>query len=193
VIALLCITLYSLQPDQGRRISLTHHKTTSLGLVLAFFIILGISITILTISCFISETKSRVCSFDPVWGLAFVLIACGFTTTYFIIKTGLEKIRDLTSLKDLNAIDCLLIFGTVFHAWSFFGTSFIEEEHMTWYFFWNTLMLFVLVRTIAVLLVYLGKLYTGSTEVQEKPELHQKMNVNISILPKWILLIALHR
>ncbi|CAG9795620.1 unnamed protein product [Diatraea saccharalis] len=193
VMALLCITLYSLQSDQRRRISLTHHKTTRIGGFLAFFVILAVVTTILTIACFITETKSRVCSFHSVWGVAFILIACAFTMTYFIIKTAFEKIKDLTPLKDLNAIDYLLIFGTVFHAWSFFGTSFIEEEHMTWYFFWNTLMLFVLVRTITVLLLYLGKVYTGSTEIQEKPELLKKMNANLAMLPKWILLIALHR
>ncbi|CAH2984654.1 unnamed protein product [Chilo suppressalis] len=193
VMALLCITLYSLQPEQGRRISLTHNKSTRMGVFLAFFVILTVTITILTIMCFITETKSRVCSFQSVWGAAFVLIACVFTMTYFMIKTALEKIKDLTPFKDLNAVDYLLIFGTVFHAWSFFGTSFIEEEHMTWYFFWNTLMLFVLVRTLAALLLYIGKAYTGATEVRDKFDLLKKMQDNLATVPKWILLIALHR
>ncbi|KAH9633121.1 hypothetical protein HF086_006786 [Spodoptera exigua] len=108
------------------------------------------------------------------------------TVTYFLIKTGIERIKDLSLLNELNAIDLLLIGATLFHCWSFFGTSFIEEEHMTWYFFWNTLMFFVLVRTVVILLMYLSKKLTGATEVQEKPELEQRMSaVGVGILPKW--------
>lgn len=55
-------------------------------------------------------------------------------------------------------------------------------------------MFFVLIRTVVVLLMYLSKRWYGATEVQEKPELAQKMSaVGVGILPKWILLIALHR
>lgn len=114
--------------------------------------------------------------------------------SYFIIKTGVEKTQELSDLKYLNVIDYLLIAGTLFHAWSFFGTSFIEEEHMTWYFLWNTLMFFLLIRTIVVVVMYLSKKWRGATEVQEKPELQQRMsNVGIGILPRWVLLIGLHR
>lgn len=55
-------------------------------------------------------------------------------------------------------------------------------------------MFFVLVRTVVILLMYLSKKLTGATEVQEKPELQQRMSaVGVGILPKWVLLIALHR
>lgn len=116
------------------------------------------------------------------------------TLAYFTIKTGIERTRDLTTLRDLNAIDYLLICGTLFHSWSFFGTSFIEEEHMTWYYFWNTLMFFVLIRTIVVVVMYFTKRLSGATEFQEKPELENKMSlVGVSVVPQWVLLIALHR
>lgn len=111
-----------------------------------------------------------------------------------MIKTGVEKTQELSGLKYLNVIDYLLIGGTVFHAWSFFGTSFIEEEHMTWYFLWNTLMFFLLIRTIVVVMMYLNKRLLGATEVQEKPELQERMSiVGVGILPRWVLLIGLHR
>lgn len=114
--------------------------------------------------------------------------------SYFIIKSGVEKTQELSNLKHLNIIDYLLIGGTIFHAWSFFGTSFIEEEHMTWYFLWNTLMFFLLIRTIVVVVMYFNKKLVGATEVQEKPELQQRMcTVGIGILPRWVLLIGLHR
>ncbi|XP_026320459.1 GPI ethanolamine phosphate transferase 2 isoform X2 [Hyposmocoma kahamanoa] len=193
--ALLCVTLYSLQPENQRKLSNTHtHRRSSLGSIIAFVIMLAIVTFILTVSCFITETKSQVCSFDSLWSLVFMSIAIAFTMSYFIIKSGVEKTQELSSLKYLNIIDYLLIGGTLFHAWSFFGTSFIEEEHMTWYFLWNTLMFFLLIRTIVVVVMYLNKRLVGATEVQEKSELHERMCiVGVGILPKWILLIGLHR
>ncbi|KOB68527.1 putative GPI ethanolamine phosphate transferase 2-like isoform 5 [Operophtera brumata] len=132
-----------------------HHRTTKAGSIVAFIVILIIVTISLTISCYITETKSKMCSFNPIWATAFILIGCAFTTTYFIVKAGIEKITDLSTFRELNAIDYLLITGTLFQSWSFFGTSFIEEEHMTWYFFWNTLMFFVLIRTIVLVVMYL--------------------------------------
>ncbi|XP_026728933.1 GPI ethanolamine phosphate transferase 2 isoform X2 [Trichoplusia ni] len=194
--SLLCVTLYSFQPDTRRRDSVSHHhqQRSHAGTIIAFLIILVISNFILVTACFITETKSQVCTFDPPWILAFLLLSIALTVTYFLIKTGFERIKDLSPLNDLNAIDYLLILGTLFHSWSFFGTSFIEEEHMTWYFFWNTLMFFVLVKTLMVFTLYVSKLWVGATEVQDKPELKLRMaNVGVGILPKWVLLIALHR
>ncbi|KAJ8717987.1 hypothetical protein PYW07_005917 [Mythimna separata] len=194
--SLLLVTLYSLQPENRHKDSVTSHShhRSSAGTIIAFIVIFVIFSAILTTACFISETKSQLCHFNSLWAIAFAAVACTFTVTYFLIKTGIERIKDLSTLKELNATDYLLIGATIFHCWSFFGTSFIEEEHMTWYFFWNTLMFFVLVRTVVVLLMYLSKKWYGATEVQEKPELAQKMSaVGVGILPKWILLIALHR
>ncbi|XP_059060860.1 GPI ethanolamine phosphate transferase 2 [Achroia grisella] len=192
-ITLFCITLYSLQPEQTRKTSTGHHRKSSAGLFVAFIIVLIICTIILVISCFITETKSQFCSFNSAWILVFALTACVLTMSYFIAKTAIENTKNLTTLNDFNIMDYLLIFGTVFHSWSFFGTSFIEEEHMTWYFLWNTLMLFILLRTVVVVIMYVGKMFIGATEVQEKPELYKKMDFNIGLLPKWVLLIALHR
>ncbi|KOX71550.1 GPI ethanolamine phosphate transferase 2 [Melipona quadrifasciata] len=36
----------------------------------------------------------------------------------------------------------LLSFGTLIHAISFIGTSFVEEEHQTWYFYWSQALCF---------------------------------------------------
>ncbi|XP_063894431.1 GPI ethanolamine phosphate transferase 2 isoform X1 [Helicoverpa armigera] len=194
--SLLFVTLYSFQPEARRKTSMTshsHHRSNA-GYIIAFLVIFSITSAILTTACFITETKSQVCHFTSPWILVLTAIACVFTTTYFIIKTGIERIKDLSTLSELNSTDYLLIGATIFHCWSFLGTSFIEEEHMTWYYFWNTLMFFVLVRTVVVLLMYLSKKWTGATEVQEKPELAQRMSaVGVGILPKWVMLIALHR
>lgn len=196
VASLLCVTLYSLQPDHSRKHSTTKrgYQSSNAGRIVAFLFMLCLSGSGLIVACFITETKSQLCSFNGLWLPVLLVVAAAFTITYFIMKTGIERIKNLSSLNELNAIDFLLIGGTVFHAWSFFGTSFIEEEHMTWYFFWNTFMFFVLIRSIVVVVMYWTKKMTGATEVQEKPGLDEKMSaVGISIVPKWVLLIALHR
>ncbi|XP_061720675.1 GPI ethanolamine phosphate transferase 2 [Cydia pomonella] len=190
-----CITLYSLQPETSRKHSVHRlHATSTWGSIIAFISVLAITNSILVLSCYITETKTQFCSMRGIWLAIFLLVSCVLTMSYWIIKTSIEKIKDLSLLRDLNAIDYLLIIGTLFHSWSFFGTSFIEEEHMTWYFFWNTLMFFILIRTVAVVVIYLSRKLSGATEVQEKPELEQRMSaVGIGIVPKWVLLIALHR
>nr|XP_034835508.1 GPI ethanolamine phosphate transferase 2 [Maniola hyperantus] len=193
--ALLCVTLFSFQQDPQRKTSVVrHHRQSQASTFVAFGIIFSLISTVLLITCFISETKSRFCSFNPIWSIGFITASLALTAAYFVIKSAIERTKDLSALRELNAIDYLLIIGTLFHAWSFFGTSFIEEEHMTWYFFWNTLMFFILVRTIVVVVMYFSKKWSGSTEVQEKPDLENKMSsVGISIVPQWVLLIALHR
>ncbi|XP_061384238.1 GPI ethanolamine phosphate transferase 2 isoform X1 [Danaus plexippus] len=193
-IALLCIALYSLQPDQKTNIIPHHHHRSSASTMVAFAVIYTIISSVMVTACFITETKSQFCSFTPLWCVAFMAMAITITAVYFVIKNCIENIKDLTTLRCLNAIDYLLIVGTLFHSWSFFGTSFIEEEHMTWYFLWNTLMLVVLLKTIAVIVIYVGKKWSGSTEVQDKPDLEYRMcAVGIIIVPQWIMLIALHR
>ncbi|XP_068620132.1 GPI ethanolamine phosphate transferase 2 isoform X2 [Battus philenor] len=190
--ALACVTLYSLQSDP--RNASHGHKPSKTNSILAFITMLAIFSIILVISCFITETKSPFCSFNPLWTVAFLGAAFTMTFVYFIIKIGINAVRDTSALRHLNIIDYLLIIGTLFHSWSFFGTSFIEEEHMTWYFLWHTLMFFVLVRAAVVTVSYFSKSLAGATEVQEKPELQKRMiTVGVSILPKWVLLIALHR
>ncbi|CAB3231757.1 unnamed protein product [Arctia plantaginis] len=194
--SLLYVTLYSLQSDCGQNTNskLTRHHYSYYGLIIAFFVIFFIFEAMMVTLCFITETKSQICSFSSLTSIPFTIIVLFFTVTYYVIKTGVEKIKDLSCLNDLNTIDYLLICGTIFHGISFFGTSFIEEEHMTWYFFWNTLMFFVLVRTLVIVIMYLTRKLIGATEVQDKPELDRRMTtVGVTIVPKWLLLIALHR
>ncbi|XP_072942547.1 GPI ethanolamine phosphate transferase 2 isoform X1 [Epargyreus clarus] len=194
--ALICVTLYSLQPEASRKTSvpLGRHKVTKLSKLIAFVVMFSIIGLALGLSCVISETKSQYCSFNALWSLALLATCTALTVCYFIIKTAIEKIKDMSPLRELNAIDYLLIIGTLLHAFSFFGTSFIEEEHMTWYYFWNTLMFFILMRTLVVVVMYVSKKLTNATEVQEKPHLQQRMNtVGLDLVPKWVLLIALHR
>lgn len=193
--ATICVTLYSLQANEKRIYSVVYHgRTRTLaGTIIALvFIIISISI-ILIQACALTETESNLCSLFSSWTIILVSVAIAFTVAFCMIKTSVEQNMNLTFLNELNAIDLLLIFGTLFHSWTFFGTSFIEEEHMTWYFFWNTLMFFVLIRTFVLVVVYFTKRAQGATEVQDKPVLEMKMTKGLTMLPKWVLLIALHR
>ncbi|XP_063830779.1 GPI ethanolamine phosphate transferase 2 [Ostrinia nubilalis] len=190
---LLGVSLYSLQPAEPKISGIYCYKPSKIGVALAFLVLAAMSLFMLTASCFISETKSRICSFEPWWTVAFVLIGLVFALVYVIAKSTIEYTTDASVLKELNVIDYLLIGGSMFVAWSFLGTSFIEEEHMTWYYLWNTLMLFMLVRSITGLLMYVGQVWTGASAVRDKPELLKKMIGTVHMLPKWIMLLALHR
>ena len=44
----------------------------------------------------------------------------------------------------MSALSCGMIFGTVLHTLSLFSSSFVEEEHQTWYFFTITINLLLL-------------------------------------------------
>ncbi|CAH2042529.1 unnamed protein product, partial [Iphiclides podalirius] len=166
--SLLCVTLYSLQTETRPK-SLHGHARSTLSGFIAFLVMYLVFSCSLVIACFITETRSRFCSFEPLWCVGFLAAAFAITVAYFLVKAAVETVKDTTALRELNAIDHLLILGTLFHSWSFFGTSFIEEEHHD-------------VR------------WSGATETQEKPELEGRMGqVGVGILPQWVLLIALHR
>lgn len=189
------MTLFSLQPEDRRKYSVTYHgrNRSQAGTILAFFIIAATACVILILSCAITETKSNVCSVNSPWIGAFGGVALILTITFFIVKAAVEYNMDLTFLNELNAIDLFLICATLCHSWTFFSTSFVEEEHVTWYYFWNTLMFFVLIRTLVIVVVYFNKRSEGATEVREKPALKLKITRGLTMLPKWVMLIALHR
>ncbi|CAH2234693.1 jg1495, partial [Pararge aegeria aegeria] len=67
--ALLCVTLYSFQQDPQRKTSVVRQHRSQASTIVAFAIIFFLISTTLLISCFISETKSRFCSFNPIWYL----------------------------------------------------------------------------------------------------------------------------
>lgn len=44
--------------------------------------------------------------------------------------------------------------GALLHIASFAGSSFVEEEHQTWYFFWASMIAYLLYDCFGRLLVY---------------------------------------
>lgn len=108
--SLLCVTLYSFQREP-RRPSVQHGKRSPAGATVAFLFVLLCCGFTLTVACAITETKSNLCSLNPLWMAAFSAAAFAFTGTFFLTKTALEMNFDLTPLRDMNAIDCLLVLG----------------------------------------------------------------------------------
>ena len=49
-----------------------------------------------------------------------------------------------------SSLSVFLIIGSVLHSVSFFSSSFIEEEHQTWYFLLQTLNVVLLLRAISL-------------------------------------------
>ncbi|CAD1478308.1 unnamed protein product, partial [Heterotrigona itama] len=75
----------------------------------------------------------------------------------------------------------LLSFGTLIHAISFIGTSFVEEEHQTWYFYWVTVLILLLYN-------FLSKCFAG-----EFSQSHYQRTLYAQISIKLFLLLIGHR
>ncbi|KAF3420554.1 hypothetical protein E2986_01438 [Frieseomelitta varia] len=74
-----------------------------------------------------------------------------------------------------------LSFGTLIHAISFIGTSFVEEEHQTWYFYWVTVLILLLHN-------FLRRCFA-----REFSQSHYQRNLYAQISIKLFLLLIGHR
>ncbi|XP_011503048.1 PREDICTED: GPI ethanolamine phosphate transferase 2 [Ceratosolen solmsi marchali] len=59
-----------------------------------------------------------------------------------ILNCYLCAIHTLPSFKDSTVLQILLTTGTLVHTLSLSSSSFVEEEHQTWYFYWITIIIF---------------------------------------------------
>ncbi|XP_064624734.1 GPI ethanolamine phosphate transferase 2-like [Lineus longissimus] len=68
--------------------------------------------------------------------------------TGFIIFTTSRKtiVQYYKSLSSKTPLELFLILGTVGHTFSLLSSSFVEEEHQTWYFFMQTINLIILIK-----------------------------------------------
>ncbi|MCJ8734136.1 hypothetical protein PDJAM_G00231870 [Pangasius djambal] len=122
--------------------------TTFLSLPFYLLILLGSSVHVLV--CTSSEASCYFCSLP--WLLAFVAII--FSSALFcslmamaarhaLCKVDNKQPKTSSSEWTLSELDILLLIGTLGHTLSLASSSFVEEEHQTWYFLLNTLCLAV--------------------------------------------------
>lgn len=72
------------------------------------------------------------------------------TTMYFNTQVIRESWKNLTMISSIisSKINIFFIFCLLFHTISFGSSSFIEEEHQTWYYFGSTLLIILCVAEI---------------------------------------------
>ncbi|XP_060783867.1 GPI ethanolamine phosphate transferase 2 isoform X2 [Neoarius graeffei] len=121
--------------------------TTFLSLPFYLLVLLGSSVHVLV--CTSSEASCYFCSLP--WLLAFATII--FSSALFSslvavaarcpLKFDNKPLKTSSSEWTLSELDILLLIGTLGYSLSLASSSFVEEEHQTWYFLLNTLCLAV--------------------------------------------------
>ncbi|TSP25381.1 GPI ethanolamine phosphate transferase 2 [Bagarius yarrelli] len=121
--------------------------TTFLSLPFYLLVLLGSSVHVLV--CTSSEASCYFCLLP--WLLAFITIV--FSSALFCslvamaagraLKVNKKQPKTSSSEWTLSELDVLLLVGTFGHTLSLTSSSFVEEEHQTWYFLLNTLCLAV--------------------------------------------------
>ncbi|XP_061581842.1 GPI ethanolamine phosphate transferase 2 [Cololabis saira] len=122
-------------------------------LSLPFYLLCLLLASVHVLVCTSAESSCYFCSLS--WGLVFAAVA--FSSAMFCILISIAtrrlplgpKIHGKSPLRIfggewlLSELDVLLLAGTVGHTLSLAASSFVEEEHQTWYFLLNTLCLTV--------------------------------------------------
>ncbi|XP_017882282.1 GPI ethanolamine phosphate transferase 2 [Ceratina calcarata] len=84
----------------------------------------------------------------------------------------------LASIRSFNIFEktesWLLLLGALAHAISFGGSSFVEEEHQTWYFYWVTILTLLLYNSISKFFVH--------SRANDKKHFYKHIIVKLSLL-----------
>ncbi|KAM9741928.1 GPI ethanolamine phosphate transferase 2 [Menidia menidia] len=122
-------------------------------LSLPFYLLCLLLASVHVLVCTSTESSCYFCSLS--WGLVFAAVALSSAMFCILINMatrrlpigpkihGRSPLRSNSSEWTLSELDVLLLAGTVGHTLSLAASSFVEEEHQTWYFLLNTLSLTV--------------------------------------------------
>ncbi|XP_029368608.1 GPI ethanolamine phosphate transferase 2 isoform X4 [Echeneis naucrates] len=122
-------------------------------LSLPFYLLCLLLASLHVLVCTSAESSCYLCSLP--WGLVFAAVAFSSTILCLLISMatrrlspgpkiqGKSPLRTSSSEWSLSELDVLLLAGTIGHTLSLGASSFVEEEHQTWYFLLNTLCLAV--------------------------------------------------
>uniref|UniRef100_A0A671Y9C8 Phosphatidylinositol glycan anchor biosynthesis class G (EMM blood group) n=1 Tax=Sparus aurata TaxID=8175 RepID=A0A671Y9C8_SPAAU len=115
----------------------------SVLLSLPFYLLCLLLASVHVLVCTSAESSCYFCSLS--WGLVFAAVTKLFAKShghlFFDFCAHLDSLSG--SEWSLSELDVLLLAGTVGHTLSLAASSFVEEEHQTWYFLLNTLCLAV--------------------------------------------------
>nr|XP_057919264.1 GPI ethanolamine phosphate transferase 2 [Doryrhamphus excisus]XP_057919265.1 GPI ethanolamine phosphate transferase 2 [Doryrhamphus excisus]XP_057919266.1 GPI ethanolamine phosphate transferase 2 [Doryrhamphus excisus]XP_057919267.1 GPI ethanolamine phosphate transferase 2 [Doryrhamphus excisus] len=122
-------------------------------LSLPFYLLCLLLASVHVLVCTSTESCCYFCSFS--WGLVFAAITVSSAISCLLLSMitrllspgpkfhGKSPLQSSSSESSLSELDVLLLVGTASHTLSLASTSFIEEEHQTWYFLLSTLCLAV--------------------------------------------------
>ncbi|XP_061642846.1 GPI ethanolamine phosphate transferase 2 isoform X2 [Phyllopteryx taeniolatus] len=122
-------------------------------LSLPFYLLCLLLASVHVLVCTSTESSCYFCSLS--WGLVFAAIAFSSAMSCLMLYMmtrrlplglklyGKSPLKSSSSEWSLSELDVLLLVGTAGHTLSLASSSFIEEEHQTWYFLLNTLCLVV--------------------------------------------------
>ncbi|XP_066505378.1 GPI ethanolamine phosphate transferase 2 isoform X2 [Hoplias malabaricus] len=121
---------------------------SSAFLSLPFYLLCLLGSSIHVLVCTSAEASCYFCSFP--WLLAFAVILFSAALLCSLVAMAARRVPvpgnpqcKTSSDWSFSELDVLLLTGTVGHTLSLGASSFVEEEHQTWYFLLNTLCLAV--------------------------------------------------
>uniref|UniRef100_A0A672QRV4 Phosphatidylinositol glycan anchor biosynthesis class G (EMM blood group) n=1 Tax=Sinocyclocheilus grahami TaxID=75366 RepID=A0A672QRV4_SINGR len=112
-------------------------------LSLPFYLLCLFGSALHVLVCTSSGGPCYLCSLPWVLVFTVILLTAAFTCALVSMAARRMPVSNKTPGSDwtLSELDALLLIGTVGHTLSLGSSSFIEEEHQTWYFLLNTLCL----------------------------------------------------
>lgn len=145
----LLLLLLLAMPEALRGTAEVELPVSSALLSLPFYLLCLLFFSVHVLVCTSAESSCYFCSVS--WGLVFMAVA--FSSALLCILGSMATRRLPLGAKPpgkggagdwaLSELDVLLLAGTLGHTLSLAASSFVEEEHQTWYFLLSTLCLLV--------------------------------------------------
>ncbi|CAL1678430.1 unnamed protein product [Lasius platythorax] len=171
----------------ARNIVWTTHKRIAPFFFVCFFSCLGIYYL------YNSESVTSLHPTSVLNALLFLLIVSILYINYDLCVNSDLSLMKLTKRPRIRGV---FEIGALLHIASLAGSSFIEEEHQTWYFFWSSTVSYFLYRTFRKLLAYDRYDLTSDLRVQTGVDQrygNSRHPRHVKLCAKILLLLIGHR